>query len=121
MESLSPYPSNKIELFSLLTNTAPRQEVADKNDLYITSDESVISIGNASLMPNYNHEEPETRIVVHLLHSVQRGNKKILVKTVDGDIIVILLGKFKEISHLCPDIDLWIAFGVGKDFALYSI
>ena len=72
-------------------------------------------------MPNCNHEEPDTRIAVHLLHSVQRGNKKILVKTVDGDIIVILLGKFKEISHSCSDIDLWIAFGVGKDFALCSI
>ena len=38
-------------------------------------------------------------------------------------IIVILLENIKEISDLCPwpDIDLWIAFGVGKDFALYSI
>ena len=114
-------PSNNIELFSLFTNTAARQEVADKKELYITSDESVISIGNAPSMPNCNHEEADTRIVVHLLHSVQRGNKKILVKTVDTDIIVILLGKFEEISELCPDIDLWIAFGVGKDFVLYSI
>ena len=40
-------PSNKTELFSLLTNTAARQEVADKKELYITSDESVIFIGNA--------------------------------------------------------------------------
>ena len=43
-------PSNKIELFSLLTNTAARQEVADKKELYITSDESVTSISiNAQL------------------------------------------------------------------------
>ena len=43
-------PSNKIELFSLLTNTTARQEVADKKELYITSDESVTSISiNAQL------------------------------------------------------------------------
>ena len=113
--------SNKIELFSFLTNTAARQEVADMIELYITSDESVISIGNASSMPNCSHEEADTRIVVHLLHSVQMGNKKIFVKTVDTDMIVILLGNFEEISELCPDIDLWIAFGVSKYFALYSI
>ena len=99
-------PSNKIELFSLLTITAARQEVADKKELDITSDEPVISIGNASSMPNCDHEEADTRIVVYLLHSIQRGNKKILVKTVDTDIIVILLGKLEEISELCPDIDL---------------
>ena len=52
--------SNKIELFSLLTNTAARQEVADKKELYITSDKSVISIGNASSMPNCDHEEADT-------------------------------------------------------------
>ena len=105
-------PSNKIELFSLLTNTAARQKVADKKDLYITSDESVISIGNASSMPNCITKK---QTQVHLLHSVQRGNKKILVKTVDNGVIIILLGKLEEIS------DLWIAFGVCKDFALYSI
>ena len=113
--------SNKIELFSFLTNTAARQEVADMIELYITSNESIISIGNASSMPNCSHEEADTRIVVHLLHSVQMGNKKIFVKTVDTDMIVILLGNFEEISELCPDIDLWIAFGVSKYFALYSI
>ena len=113
-------PSNKIELFSLLTNTAARQEVADKKELYITSNEFVISTGNASSVPNCSHEEVDTRIVVHLLHSVQTGNKTILVKTVNADIIVILLGQFEEISELCPDIDLWIAFGVGKDFAFHE-
>ena len=56
-------PSIKIELFSLLTNTAAKQDVADKKELYITSDESVISIGNAPSMPkcnNCNHEEADT-------------------------------------------------------------
>ena len=43
--------SNKIELFSVLTNKAARQEVSDKKEPYITSDESVISTGNASSIP----------------------------------------------------------------------
>ena len=114
--------SNKIELFSLLTNTAARQEVADKKDLYISSDESIVSAGNASSMPNCNHEEADTRIGVHLLHSVQMGNKKILVKTVYTDIIIIFLGKIWRdvwfVSRYWFVDCLWCAC---KDFALYSV
>ena len=90
--------------------------------MYITSDQSVISNGGSSEpMPICMHEEADTRITVHLFHSVRRGNKKILIRTVDKDDLVILLGEFDKVSEICPDLDLWIALGVGKEFAFYSI
>ena len=115
-------PSNKVELFSLLTDAAAKQKFQEEKELYITSDQSVISIGGSSEpMPICTHEEADTRIIVHLFHSVRRGNKKILIRTVDTDVLVILLGEFDKVSEICPDLDLWIALGVGKDFAFYSI
>ena len=71
-------------------------------------------------MPVCTHEEADTRIIVHLFHSVRRGKKKILIRTVDTDVLVILLGEFDKVSEICPDLNLWIALGVGKDFAFYS-
>ena len=72
-------------------------------------------------MPICTHEEADTRIIVHLFHSVRRGNKKILIRTVDTGVLAILLREFDKVSEICPDLDLWIASGVGKDFAFYSI
>ena len=115
-------PSNKVELFSLLTDAAAKQKFQEEKELYVTSDQSVISIGGSSEpMPICTHEEADTRIIVHLFHSVRRGNKKILIRTVDTVVLVILLGEFDKVSEICPDLDLWIALGMGKDFAFYSI
>ena len=110
-------PSNKVELFSLLTDAAAKQKFQEEKELYITSDQSVISIGVSSEpMPICTHEEADTRIIVHLFHSVRRGNKKILIRTVDTDVLVILLGEFDKVSEICPDLNLWTALGMGKDF-----
>ena len=43
-------------------------------------------------MPECNHEEADTRIVVHALHAIQADQaKSVLVRTVDTDVIVILI------------------------------
>ena len=43
-------------------------------------------------MQNCNHEEADTRIVVHVMHALQQGAKTIQVSTVDTDVVVILVG-----------------------------
>ena len=42
-------------------------------------------------MPNCNHEEADTRIVVHVLHALQQSMKNIEIQTVDAGVIVILM------------------------------
>lgn len=55
---------------------------------------SVIAIGSERSMPDCSHEEADTRIVVHILHAVHAEYaRKILVRTADTDVIVILVGK----------------------------
>ena len=88
----------------------------------MTSGESVISVGQtSSVMADCNHEEADTRVVVHILHALEQGIKTIVVRTVDTDVIVILTGVFFELTANNPLADIWVAFGTGKNFRLYSI
>ena len=41
--------------------------------------------------------------------------------TVDSDVIANLIGKYHNLTKLKPYIDLWIAFGTGRNFQFYSI
>ena len=60
-------------------------------------------------------------IMVHILLAIQQGAKKIIVQTVDTDVLVILIGQFFYLQQLHSLIDIWIAFGVGKNYCFYSI
>lgn len=72
-------------------------------------------------MENCNHEEADTRLVVHVLHSLQQGANSILVRTVDTDVIVILAGTFYDLIVTQPLADIWVAFGMGKHYRFYHI
>lgn len=65
-----------------------------------------------------DHEEADTRIALHLYDAVNQGATNILVHTVDTDIIAILVGLFFNIHS---PINIWVAFGTGKNFRYYSI
>lgn len=72
-------------------------------------------------MPNSNNEEADTRIVVHVLHALQQGLTTVQVHTVDTDVVVVLIGVFHKLLLSQPKTDIWVAFGVGKNYRLYSI
>ena len=81
-----------------------------------------MSVGNnIPTMPSCNHEEADTQLVVHILHTLEQGLKSIEVRTIDTDVIVILVGAFVELTRVQPLADIWIAFGMGKDFRFYSL
>eukprot|EP00794_Sanderia_malayensis_P001903 gene1903-2161_t len=58
-----------------------------------------------------NHEEADTRLFLHAKHCSQEGNSKVLIKTVDTDVVIIAIAKF---TFLALD-ELWIEFGAGKN------
>ena len=55
--------------------------------------------------------------VVHALHALQQSTcmKKIEIRTVDTDAIVILAGVFYDLLVIQPLANIWVAFGVGKN------
>ena len=61
-----------------------------------------VSIGESSPMQTCSHEEADTIIVVHLLHSLKQGEHTIYVRIVDPDVVVILAGTFHDLVATQP-------------------
>ncbi|MGH0116168.1 UNVERIFIED_CONTAM: hypothetical protein FKN15_074809 [Acipenser sinensis] len=76
---------------------------------------AVISKGSSQSMGECTHEEVDTRIVVHLSYSLKTGNNKILLRTVDTDVIVILIGQMFNLLSSYPVMDLCVVFGMGLE------
>ena len=72
-------------------------------------------------MLSSNHEEADTRICVHLNDALEKGARKVLIRTVDTDVIVILAGIFFELQSRYSNLDIWLAFGTGKNFRYFHL
>ena len=57
---------------------------------------------------------------MHIRHALEQGLKKIEVHIADTDVVVILVGLFYEFTTMQLFADIWIAFGIGKNFRLYG-
>ena len=68
-----------------------------------------------------NHEEADTRIFVHVRDAVEHGAQNVLIRTVDTDVVVIAVVKYSNLCLIRPDVSVWMAFGMGKNFQYISI
>ena len=85
-----------------------------KTSVSISQGESVLPSSPLQDVEKCNHEESDTRILVHAKDANSTGAKNVLVRTVDTDVTVFLVGHFHELL-------VWIAFGMGKGYRRYSI
>lgn len=60
-------------------------------------------------------------LVVHMQHALQQGIRKIEVRTVDTDVLIILVGAFHALYEIRPSADIWVAFGMGKNYRFLSM
>ena len=111
--------NNKKKLFALLTSKVIESVCPPCKVVYVTSGERVISAG--SDMTNCNHEEADTRVVVHILNAPEQVMKSVKVRTADTDVVIILAGAFYELCQTQPLADILIAFGRSKNYRFYSI
>ena len=72
-------------------------------------------------MAQCDHEEADTRLLILLQDALLNGCTSCLVRTVDTDIMVILIGKFHHLITLCRDVNIWVAFGTGRHFTYHHI
>ena len=56
-------------------------------------------------------------MMVHVADAVQRGLTKVLLQTVDTDVVVIAIA----VSQTLSTSELWIAFGVGKNLRFLPV
>lgn len=79
---------NKKELFSFLSRKLLTDgQFPDDKDVYITAGDQVHHVGNSPPMDQCNHEEADTRVLVHL-HALQTSSLG-MVHTGDTDVVVL--------------------------------
>ena len=62
-----------------------------------------------------DHEEADSRMMLHLQHAVMAGHKVAFVRTVDSDVVVLSIHHYPTFQNL--DLTgLWIGFGCGKNY-----
>ena len=112
-------PTSNKELFAFLTCKFAEFTFPPSKAVYITSGESVVSVDpNNHVMPDCNHEEADTSVVMHIVHALEQGMKTIEVCTADTDVMAILAGALFELTSKQPSADI---FGKGNNFKFYSI
>ena len=77
----------------------------------------MVSHGSEHAMGQCNHEEADTRIVVDVRHALEKGAESVLVRTVDTDVVVILVGEIHDLLAYNQLSKVWVAFGMGRHFS----
>ena len=85
----------------------------------MTQGEKTIINGTDKIMPDCYQEEADMRIF--FLDAIRHGAVTYLVRTVDTDVIAVLVGKFHSLQVICPNLTLREAFGTGKNFRHINI
>lgn len=107
---------NKTELFSFVSGVLYDSfQLADK-ELLITKGDDVLRkppLLDTSALAPCNHEEADTRIMLHAAHAAHSGHKKILICTVDTDVVVLAVTLARTLNE---ETEVWVSFGTGNNF-----
>jgi len=109
---------NKAGLFHFLTNL-PLADVVTKT-VIMTYDSNVVQFGESvdtSEIAPCSHEEADIRLLLHCLHAAGCGMKRIIIRTVDTDVVVLAVAFFGRLSVE----KLWIHFGMGKHTLVIAV
>ena len=106
--------TNKVESFKLLSNELMMVTIPAGQELVIPDGEGVHGnpARNTVNISPCNHEEADSRIMLHIADAADRGFSKILVRTVDTAVVVLAVAIVQELGMS----EIWIAFGTGKYF-----
>ena len=68
------------------------------------------------------HEEADNRLLLHMRDMLLNGSiQKILVRSVDTDVLVILLAFMPQLLEFKEDVHVWLDFGRGENRKLYDV
>ena len=111
---------NKTELFHFLSSYVSAMELSETKQLVVTVGSHVLScnMNSCTELDPCSHEEADTRMLLHVAHAAENGHAKIMILTVDIDVVVIAIA---SLHHLPKISELWLAFGTGKKFRYISI
>jgi len=106
--------NNKDELFNFLSEQLAELTTGAKYHLFTTKASHVLSNRPSDVltMSPCQHEEADTRMMLHLQHAAEQGHAKAYLRTVDTDVVVQTVYHFNQLKMS----EIWIGFGSGKAF-----
>ena len=107
-------------MFAFLSRQTVHLSVAEGKEIYATDGSGVLCSPAGSYLARLapcSQKEADTRLLLHVADAVQKGCKKVTIRTVDTDVVVLAVASFSKIA---PD-ELWVAFGVGSRFRYIAI
>ena len=116
---------NKDEMFKYMSEKLINVTASSNYHLLSTKGEIVLSnkpVDLSRISPS-DHEEADTRMLLHLYDAVMDGHSIAFIRTVDSDVIVICLHVFHQLT-LHGLSQLWIGFGTGnayKDIPIHVV
>ena len=104
---------NKTALFQFLAVQLSQMDVPDGKVVLTTREENVFANGQAldkaGLEP-CNHEEADTRMLLHCQHAYNQGARKLLCVATDTDVVLLAITSVTYFNGC----ELWIQFGHSK-------
>lgn len=115
---------NKTDLFEFLAEHIHHMQISIGKLVVTSYGEQVLSNPpretQSDLAP-CTHEKADTRMFVHAVDAVRRGSKRIVIRTVDTDVLVLAIALVLPLKQIDPDVKLWVAFGTGSHFRYFEI
>ena len=112
---------NKVALNSFLAERLLTHDFGGAIVFISVNDEIMCNSSDVStsyLSMGCTQEEADTKIIVHAKHCHLSGFRKVVVKTVDTDVITLVLS---HLSLLDPPCEIEVDFNFGKDRKFYNI
>ncbi len=111
MPSQDQTPSSAAELLWSLPSQGQYEALIPEEQLLKSS---VLNPEKYQILPHAHctHEEADTCILLHVQDPVKEGYKKVSVRTVDIDVLVLAVTAAQRLNIT----ELWVAFGVGKSY-----
>jgi len=105
---------NKDEFFKFISDELQRNTAESWYHLLTTKGDIVLSNKPTDLttLSPCQHEEADTRMMLHLYHAAAQGHSKAYLRTVDSDVVVLAINLFHKLGLS----ELWIGFGSGKTY-----
>ena len=91
---------NKTELFNFLSSMLYDSFLQQDKELIITTGVTVLSkplVEDLESLSPCNHEEADTRMILHVNHATHHGHHKIMIRTVDTDVVVLAVYQLSKI------------------------
>ena len=106
-------------MFCFISDQIEKLDVGHKV-IYTTHLSSVLSTSSTELTAEIqpcNHEESDTRMLIHAAHATRHGHTKVVLRTVDTDVLVIAISQMSNLGLA----EIWLEFGVSKHYRVISV